>query len=232
MLNLNLSISSFYYLIKTLYKKNFRKFNALKEIDEKMLQYINFENGYYIEMGAHDGVHNSNTFYFEKYKKWKGILIEPSEYFEFLIKNRSNKNKFFNCGCSKFNEKTETILVGAGDFSVCVDLIEKKYADNLIKKQIKSKFNIKKKVINLRNLNSILDESKAPKLIDFFSLDVEGMEINVLQGIDFKKYNFNYLLVECSNEIKREQVFNFLKEKQYKYVENITPWDVLFKYQT
>ena len=58
------------------------------------------------------------------------------------------------------------------------------------------------------------------------------MEINVLQGIDFKKYNFNYLLVECSNEIKREQVFNFLKEKQYKYVENITPWDVLFKYQT
>ncbi len=231
MLNLNLSISSFYYLIKTLYRKNFRKFNALKEIDEKMLQYINFENGYYIEMGAHDGVHNSNTFYFEKYKKWKGILIEPSEYFEFLIKNRSNKNKFFNCGCSKFNEKTETILVGAGDFSVCVDLIEKKYADNLIKKQIQSKFNIKKKVINLRNLNSILDEAKAPKLIDFFSLDVEGMEINVLQGIDFKKYNFNYLLVECSNEIKKEQVFNFLKEKQYKYVENITPWDVLFKYQ-
>ena len=64
MLNLNLSISSFYYLIKTLYRKNFRKFNALKEIDEKMLQYINFENGNYIEMGAHDGIQNSNTFYY------------------------------------------------------------------------------------------------------------------------------------------------------------------------
>ena len=33
-----------------------------------MLKYINHDNGYYIEIGAHDGVHNANTLYFEKYK--------------------------------------------------------------------------------------------------------------------------------------------------------------------
>ena len=122
--------------------------------------------------------------------------------------------------------------MGKGDFSVCVDLIDKEHAESLIKKQIQSKFNIKKNTIELRNLNSILEEADAPKLIDFFSLDVEGMEINVLKGIDFHRYNFNYLLVECSNENKKEEVFNFLKEKQYTYIENLTPWDVLFKYQT
>ncbi len=51
------------YRLKTFYKKNFRKFNGVKRVDEKMLKYINYNNGYYIEIGAHDGVHNSNTFY-------------------------------------------------------------------------------------------------------------------------------------------------------------------------
>ena len=38
--------------LKTLYRKNFKKFHGLKNLDEKMLKYINFKNGYYIEMGA------------------------------------------------------------------------------------------------------------------------------------------------------------------------------------
>ena len=61
---------------KTYFKK-FRKFNALQEIDKKMLKYINYRNGYYIECGANDGVNQSNTWYYEKCLDWKGILIEP-----------------------------------------------------------------------------------------------------------------------------------------------------------
>ena len=66
------------YTLKTFYKKNFRKFNGLKKIDEKMLKYINYENGYFIEMGAHDGVHNSNTLYFEKHKSCSDKFFDCS----------------------------------------------------------------------------------------------------------------------------------------------------------
>ena len=52
--------------IKNFYRKNFKKFNALKNLDQKMLKYINYFNGFYIEMGAHDGIFNSNTYYYEK----------------------------------------------------------------------------------------------------------------------------------------------------------------------
>ena len=41
-------------------------------------------------------------------------------------------------------------------------------------------------------LNSILQKANAPSLIDFLSLDVEGAELDVLKGIDFKKYNSFY----------------------------------------
>ena len=133
------------YSLKTFYKKNFRKFNGLKKIDEKMLKYINYDNGYFIEMGAHDGVHNSNTLYFEKYKNWHGLLIEPSPHFNYLVNNRSKKNKFFNNGCSEFHSKTNTILLGNGDYSTCKEFVDKKYFDWYSKKQKDTKKQIFKK---------------------------------------------------------------------------------------
>ena len=76
---------------KTYFKK-FRKFNALNDLDKKMLQYVNYNNGFYIECGANDGVDQSNTWYFEKYKNWNGILIEPiPRIFSELKKNRDIK---------------------------------------------------------------------------------------------------------------------------------------------
>ena len=85
----------------------------------------------------------------------------------------------------------------------------------------------------MNNLNDLLMESKAPKLIDFFSLDVEGSELNVLKGIDFNKYNFQYLLIEITDLDKGvyvKKIINFLKEKDYILHTNLTSYDYLFKY--
>ena len=218
------------YRIKTFLKKNFRKYQGLKQLDKKMLKYINYKEGFYIEIGAHDGIKNSNTFFYEKYKNWSGILIEPSDYFELLKKNRSKNNKFFNYACSDLNHEEETVLSGSGDWSVVKDLVEKDYLNFYSKKQNQANIVVKEKIIKLKTLNSILKEAIAPKTIDFFSLDVEGMELKVLQGIDFNIYNFKFILVECANEDKFKIIFNFLKEKNYDHIENLTPWDYLFKF--
>jgi len=76
--------------IKTKLKK-IRKFNALNQLDKKMLDYINFSNGFFIECGANDGVNQSNTWYFEKYLNWHGILIEPLENNFSAFSNSLNK---------------------------------------------------------------------------------------------------------------------------------------------
>ena len=219
------------YRLKTFYKKNFRKFNGLKKIDEKMLKYINYNNGYFIEIGAHDGVHNSNTLYFEKNMNWHGLLIEPSPHYDFLIKNRSKKNKFFNTGCSEFDSSDDALLLGDGDFSFCKDLVDKKYFDWYSIKQKQAIKNITSKRIKLRTLNSILIDSDAPKLIDFFSLDVEGMEMNVIKGINFDSFNFQYFLIECANQSNFEKIDKFLSKRNYTHIDNLTDWDYLFKFQ-
>ena len=197
--------------IKTKLKK-FRKFNALNQLDKKMLNYINYSDGFFIECGANDGVNQSNTWYFEKKLNWKGVLIEPlkNEFIE-LKKNRSDKNYFYNVALSNSENVNSLLMSNNGLESKILDKDENK--TRVIKYQSKT-------------LTMILDDVCAPKIIDFFSLDVEGFEDQVLQGIDFKKYNFQFLLIET----KKKKLFKYLDNKNYKFVKKMSHHDYLFKY--
>ena len=77
-------------------------------------------------------------------------------------------------------------------------------------------------------LNSLLVKAKAPTLIDFLSLDVEGAELDVLKGIDFTKYNFKYMVIECRDINKMN---TYLTKLNYTLEKKITHHDYLFKYK-
>jgi hypothetical protein len=47
-----------------------------------------------------------------------------------------------------------------------------------------------------RTLSSLLDEVCAPLAFDLLSLDVEGNELAVLQGLDLQRYHPKWFLVE------------------------------------
>src|SRR5260370_25666350 len=61
-----------------------------------------------------------------------------------------------------------------------------------------------------RTLNSILLEANAPARIDFFSLDVEGAEIEVLKGVDHEAFRFRYMLIECRDIARLTDYLNTL----------------------
>ena len=86
-------------------------------------------------------------------------------------------------------------------------------------------------MVKIRTLNSILIESSPPKLIDFLSLDVERMEIDVLKGVDFNCFNFKYLLIECSNQQKFKETNRFLIKRDDIHIDNLTDWDYLYEFK-
>ncbi|CAN1606864.1 hypothetical protein MCEMIE29_00245 [Candidatus Pelagibacterales bacterium] len=193
---------------KTFFKK-FRKFNALNNLDKKLLQYINYNNGFYIECGANDGVDQSNTWYFEKFKNWHGILIEAHpEIFRELKKNRNKRNILVNKFLVSNNYKSQTINISNND--------------------LMSKFsttNEENSFSTSITLTEVLKKNKSPKLIDLFSLDVEGYEFEVLKGIDFKNYKFKYFLIETNNF---DNLNNYLISKKYKFIDKFSNHDYLF----
>ena len=209
---MSLLTSIFPKKFKTSFKK-FRKFNALSKLDQKMLDYINYSDGFFIECGANDGVDQSNTWYFEKYLNWNGILIEPlKKQFIELKKNRSQKNHFYNVAlCAENNINS-------------IEIIE-----NDLVSRGPDKFDKGKKISNFdaMTLTKILDEISAPNLIDFFSLDVEGFEEQVIKGINFNKYNFKFLLIETTNDL----VVKFLNNNNYNLIKKLSHHDLLFEYK-
>ena len=191
------------------YIKKFQNFNGYDGLDKKMLKYINYTNGYYIECGANDGVNQSNTWYFEKKLKWKGLLIEPvNEAFNELKKNRSKNNYFYKRALRPFSYKKKYVKLKLN----LNDTLSTRSTDD----DVKNRVNIE---VKSSTLNTLLDKAKAPKKIDFFSLDVEGDEFQVLKGIDFKRYKFKYILVETYH---KKKISKFLKKKKYKYLKKMS----------
>jgi FkbM family methyltransferase len=198
------------------YLKKFRNYNGYEGLDKRMLKYINYSNGFYIECGANDGVNQSNTWYFEKKLNWSGLLIEPIDsVFKELKKNRGKKNFFFKGALRQLDFKKKNVEL---NLNISDTLTTRSNLDNV--KRVKVK-------VRTSNLNFLLNKINAPKLIDFFSLDVEGDEFLVLKGVNFQKYTFRYILIECNNINKLKK---FLEKKNYKYVEKISNGnDYLFK---
>jgi len=75
-------------------------------------------------------------------------------------------------------------------------------------------------------LNSLLESAKAPNVIDFISLDVEGAELEVLNGINFEDYSFKFMLIEIRNLKPME---DFLIGCGYVLEKKLSEHDYLFK---
>ena len=210
-------------------KKYFKKYYGKNLLDKKIKNYLNYDNGYFVELGAYDGITQSNTFYFEKKKNWEGILIEPSKKnIKECVKNRSSKNKYYNNACVSFDYKKKNIeLVYSGLKTFSKKFLSiKLQSEYFMKPEIKRGENIFYFKAKTMTMNSILIKSKAPKLIDLLSLDTEGAEFEVLKGVNFKEFNFRFILVE-TNYIKKMK--DFLKKKKYKYIKKFNENDYLFK---
>ena len=99
------------FFIYHLYYKIYRRgYFAQSNLDKKLKKYIDYKNGFFVELGANDGIQQSNTYYFEQYRNWKGILIEPigQRYLE-CFRNRSKNNKIFCNACVSFEYKEKFV---------------------------------------------------------------------------------------------------------------------------
>jgi FkbM family methyltransferase len=192
-----------------------------RHIYDKYLKHLRIENPVYLEMGALDGKLYSNTLFFERYLGWTGILVEPHpKAFQDLVKNRPN-NKLYNYLVS--NEETElNYLNYKNDINyvavagVLETLTHKDVFYNNPNNPIRDEFHITK--CKPVTLTEIIKDSGFTR-IDFFSLDVEGHEYNVLLSYDWS-VPISTILVEDNHE--SDKVHELLTAKNYLLIEKIS----------
>jgi FkbM family methyltransferase len=169
----------------------------------------NKTDGYFIELGACDGLLYSNTLFFERELKWDGICIEPNDMYYSQLEN--------NRGCNKSNELVFSESGVVVDFSKC-DAVSG-IVDNNIGPFTKKDHIVKKTTTTLSN---ILDKFEAPNIIDYLSLDVEGQEYNILRTFPFDRYKFRCLTVEHNEPHtgpeQRMKIRSLLENNGYEFV--------------
>jgi FkbM family methyltransferase len=186
-------------------------------------------NGVFLDIGAHDGVFLSNSYFLEKQRNWSGICFEPNpRLFNELIKNRS-------CICvegaatDKNGEFEFLDIEGVEALGGLIEKYDSRHLDRIDKDIVR--YNAKgKNIISVRgyNINEVLLENKMTN-IDYLSIDTEGGELSILKGIDFNKIKIkvitvevNYpessLLMKIKNFFLKNSIDTFLNSKGYKLI--------------
>lgn len=205
-----------------------RLFASQSNEDKELLQLFHSAhplcNGTYLEMGAVDGVRYSNSHVFHHAYNWKGVLVEASpRNYPQLVKNRPNEIATVHAGvCSK-----ETILHwvegngrAVGGFQeIAPPSFQKRWWDETaIKNAAAVMCQPLRKVLDKALGNGDVDGSKFH--FDFFSLDVEGAEFDVLLSNDFERFTFGIVFVESDqhNTMKNMAVRTLLENNGYTFL--------------
>lgn len=169
--------------------------------------FLNYKNGFFIELGAMNGITYSNTLFFENQLNWNGVLIEPTDQYYQLIKNRPNCNNF-NFAISEVDGDVEFLGGEAlgGVLSTMHD--DHKFGWGLDKQ---NSYLVKSKPIS--EVIKDLDIKK----VDFFSIDVEGGEYEVLKTFNWEIPVY-VILIEMSHDKERNKLCReFMKSKGFVF---------------
>jgi FkbM family methyltransferase len=192
-----------------------------------LYHYLKFSNGFFVEVGANDGIKQSNTLYYEKYLNWRGILIEPIPHLASKCKVNRPKAIIENFALVPFShQENEIEMRYCGLMSIVKGAMKSENEEiNHVREGCKSQ---KIKAYDLKTptatLSSIL-ENHSISQVDFLSLDVEGFEIPVLNGIDFNKHRPKYMLIEARYRKEIDSILSPL----YEPIADLTHHDTLYK---
>ena len=182
------------------------------------------ETGFYVDVGAHDGITLSNTFFFESVRGWRGLCIEPNP----NVHNQLVLNR--NC-------ITEQVAVGSHQGAV--DFLVINGPDML--SGVQSSFNrrhrrrIRREIqaangsqlvtrVPLRTLQSVLEKHQITE-IDLLSIDTEGSELQVLKGLNFKKTRVSCIIVE--RNFGSGRIPEFLRKRGFIRIMSLA-WDDIY----
>jgi len=190
----------------------------------------NKRNGFFVEAGAMDGLHLSNTLLLEREYGWTGICCEPNK--NLYEKLQNNRNCLYDDGVlyNTNDEEIEFFTADGTDMEQLGGTFEDFKAEE---SRISTRTNGKTYILKTLTLNTLLKKHNAPRVIDYISLDTEGSELKILEEFDFDKWDVKVFTIEHNTAHRNDGTayIDALKEllcnkHGYTFVNN--HWDSFF----
>ncbi|XP_021374161.1 protein Star-like [Mizuhopecten yessoensis] len=164
--------------------------NGQTPLVDSRLNYM--EGGFYVECGGLNGEKGSNTLFFEKVRKWNGLLIEgdPSNYA--MLKSKHRKAFSMNACLYPYTFPAEV------NYHQAFNLGRIMHAESVAAWNKHNRIKADPAQVQCFPIYSVLLAMNRTT-VDFFSLDIEGDELGVLKTIPFEKVDIKMLAVEYSH---------------------------------
>ncbi|WP_353427862.1 FkbM family methyltransferase [Polynucleobacter sp. MWH-UH19D] len=179
----------------------------------RIFQVMGIKNGFYVDIGAHHPFRFSNTYYFYK-RGWRGINIDALPGTKKIFNFFRPRDITIECGISSI-ESTMTYYA-----------FNESALNTFSKEEAQSKESSKYKIIDeiqisVTTLKKVLDNYlPMGAKIDFMSIDVEGLDHEVICSNDWLKYRPTIIAVELLNssieDIRRHPTAAILFQHNYK----------------
>lgn len=182
------------------------------------LSSLNFKSdGFFVEVGAGDGVHLSNTFLLEQ-RGWRGILAEPAEGWQPELKKNRTASLDYRAVWSSTGER----LLFKETNPPTLSTLSKSNPEDM---HFASRQTSNDYLVSTVSLKDLLDQHSAPQLIHFLSIDTEGSELEILESFDFSCYSFAVVCLEHNHTSSKDKIRALMASHGY---ERVVALDTLF----
>ena len=154
--------------------------------------------GKYLDLGCYHPTRHSNTHILYQ-SGWTGINIDLNPLTIELFNFMRPKDFNYNIGISNSEEEKELYFINEFNTQNTLDKNQLNFLKN--HHNVKDREILKTK-LKTKKLETILLDNNFHN-IDFFNIDIEGHELEVIESIDFDKFKFKYICIEMiqHNEI-------------------------------
>lgn len=178
---------------------------------ELYAQYFPAKAGrYFVEVGAFDGIHWSNTYPLIQ-QGWSGLMFEPyPEFFE-MCRDRYRDNPMIQVEQCALAEKCGQVKLFPGGSMTTIEegLIEVWNRDATLRLQGLS---VDKFVMcEAHTLDCRLEAHKWSRDFELISIDAEGADDRVLMGLDLTVYRPQMIIVELALDAQEPRIIEHVK---------------------
>jgi len=177
--------------------------------DKLVLEHLNeMRDGYFVDIGAHDGITFSNSYMLEQQFGWYGLLIEANPAVLHSLRNNRKSiiahETLWSTSC-----EMEFKSVEGNTLSGLTEVLTHKKA---LTRPNKPYF------VMTKTLDQVLDQYECPNHINYMSIDIEGAEYEVLSTFSFSR-TFDIISVEHLRN--KEEITNLLGRQGYMVLKTI-----------
>lgn len=197
---------------------------ALHGMDAVLEDLLPRDGGIFFEAGAHDGYTQSNTYYLERYRGWRGVLVEAIPELHAKAQRRRPGSHVVQAALVGPEAAGGTVPVHFGD------LMSKLGADGTHSAGGLANAGRKGYVVEVpaRTISDVLDEAGLGTP-DVLVLDIEGHELDALRGLDLERHAPAMLVIEMLDLDRQRPEFDALLATHYDFDRTLSKDDALYR---